>query len=185
VKEIGFGFYHFFPVFYVNLNESWRLKKDKRTIINLSGIYIQLIIGMFLTVFMVFFNENRLLLSIFKTNFYIILLNLNPFLKFDGYWVLSDLLEENNLLKTSNNLIKEKFKLKAINKFEDFIITIYTILRITFIAFIVLFVIKRIINIHTKYTDQSELSIDEGIFILLLVLYIFRILFNKLKKYLK
>lgn len=181
VKEIGFGFYYFFPVLYVNLNESWKLKKEKRTIINLSGIYTQLIIGFLLAVFIYSFGENKLLTSIFKINFYIILLNLNPFLKFDGYWIVSDLLEENNLLKTSNSFIKEKFKLKTSTKFKSWII-LYTILRILFIAYIVFFIIKRIVVIVTKYIEQVKLSSDENIFILIMSLYLFRIIFTKLKK---
>lgn len=51
VKEIGFGFYYIFPVLYVNLKESWKLKRNKRIIINLSGVYIQLIIGFFLALY--------------------------------------------------------------------------------------------------------------------------------------
>lgn len=48
VDEIGIGLYTIFPVFYINLNESWRLKPYKRNIINISGILIQLIIGCFI-----------------------------------------------------------------------------------------------------------------------------------------
>jgi putative peptide zinc metalloprotease protein len=184
VKEIGFGFYYFFPVLYVNLNESWKLKKEKRTIINLSGIYIQLIAGFFLAIFIYFFEDNRILTSIFKINFYLVLLNLNPFLKFDGYWVLSDFLEGNNLLKTSNRLIKEKFKHESSSKFKNWI-TLYTILRILFIIYIIFSIIKRTTVIITKYVEQIKFSNDENIFIIIMSLYIFRIIFTILKKHLK
>lgn len=180
VKEIGFGFYYIFPVFYVNLNESWKLKKEKRIIINLSGIYTQLIIGVILTIFMYFFNENRLIISIFKINFYVILLNLNPFLKFDGYWVVSDLLEESNLLKTSNDLIKEKFTLKTTSKLKGWI-TLYTIMRILFVAYLTFFMIKKIMIIYIKYRGESRLSISDNIFVLIITLYVFKKVLSNLK----
>lgn len=181
VKEIGFGFYYIFPVLYVNLKESWKLKKKKRIVINLSGIYFQLIIGFFLSVFVLFYEQNTLSSSILKMNLSIILLNLNPFLKFDGYWILSDLLEETNLLKTSNSLIKEKFKLKTKNKFSNWII-IYTILRLVFITYVVQLAIYAIINIYKKCIDNSQLNLTDNLFLLILSLYIIKIFIRKLKK---
>lgn len=181
VKEIGLGLYYIFPVLYVNLKESWKLKKEKRIIINLSGIYFQLIIGSFLALFIFFFKENRVLVPIFKINLSILLLNLNPFLKFDGYWVISDLLEEINLLRTSNNLIKEKFKLKTRNKFNNWIL-LYTVLRIIFIVCIVSFTIKKLTNIYAKYVGHSEFNLGDNIFLLIFSLYIFKILIRQLKK---
>jgi putative peptide zinc metalloprotease protein len=41
--EIGFGFYSIFPVVYANVTEIWTLDKHKRTIANLSGIYLELV----------------------------------------------------------------------------------------------------------------------------------------------
>lgn len=119
------------------------------------------------------------MISIFKINLSIALLNLNPFLKFDGYWVLSDLLNEANLLKTSNNLIKDKFR--TISKISNWIV-IYTILRIIFIVCIVFFTIKKAISIYLKLVEHKELNIGDSLFLLILSLYIFKILIRKLKK---
>jgi putative peptide zinc metalloprotease protein len=41
--EIGFGFYLIFPVLYANVTNIWILNKIKRIIINLGGIYFQII----------------------------------------------------------------------------------------------------------------------------------------------
>lgn len=179
VQEIGFGFYYFFPVFYVDLNESWKLKKEKRIIINLSGIYIQLIIGMILGIFISLLNENKLLILIFHINLNVIILNFNPFLKFDGYWIISDFFQDNNLLKTSNNLLKGK--LNKSTKFKNGII-LYTTLRILFIIYLLFNVIKQIFFIITKTTEQTKLSITENIFVLILILYVSRIVFTQSKK---
>jgi len=178
VTEIGLGIYFIFPVFFVNLNESWKLKKEKRTIINLSGIYTQLIIGFFLALCLYFFKENEILLSVFKINFYIILINLNPFLKFDGYWVVSDLIEDNNLLKTSTDLIKNKFKTNKLSKYNSWLI-LYSILRVLFVLLLIFIVIKKTALIITKYFEQISLNFDEYVFILLIVFYVIRIIVKK------
>ena len=45
-------------------------------------------------------------MNLFNLNLIIVLINFNPFLKFDGYWIISDLFSEKNLEKTANNVIK-------------------------------------------------------------------------------
>jgi len=176
VSEIGFGLYYIFPVFYINLNEAWKLKIEKRNIINLSGIYFQLIIGLLLIIISFFQKDNYIFSSIFRINFYIILLNLNPFLKFDGYWIVSDLLKENNLLKTSNNLIKQK-----ILKTTNYRIIIYTLFRISFIVFLIISVIKKITAIIFKYSNNLELTFSDYLFSFIIIFYIFKILITKIK----
>ncbi|HIP33947.1 MAG TPA: hypothetical protein EYG89_04340 [Bacteroidia bacterium] len=155
--KIGFGLYLIFPVLYIDLGETWRLNVPKRTIINLSGIYFQLILGTILAILLTIFENVFLLTQLFHANFIIILLNLNPFIKFDGYWIISDLLGEKNLIQKSNNF----FKIKSINKNNIFLI-LYTFLRFSFIFWMLLIVIKtmyRFINdvLNHEVTTQSFL----------------------------
>ena len=181
VNEIGFGLYYIFPVFYVDLNQSWKLKKEKRTIINLSGIYIQLIIGIILIILSYFLNDNRVILTVFKINFYIILFNLNPFLKFDGYWVLSDWLGENNLMKKSNTQIKEKFKVKPSEKTKVWI-NVYTISRILFIAYLFYVLFTKTISITNKIFSNMSLTLSENIFILIVAFIMIKSIITKIRK---
>jgi len=89
VKEIGFGMYYILPVFYVDLNEVWKLDRKKRILINLSGIYIQMILGLlFFSLSFLFESTKNILMSLFLVNFSIAVLNLNSFLKFDSYLIL-------------------------------------------------------------------------------------------------
>jgi len=107
--EIGCGFYLFIPVMFADVSDIWQLKPKERVIVNLSGIYIELILGSILSIlFLVTHNAEYLVLDT------IILLsvitNLNPFLRYDGYWVLSDLINVPNLRKESNKIFLSLFK---------------------------------------------------------------------------
>ena len=181
VDEIGICLYTIFPVFYINLNESWRLKSFKRNIINISGILTQLLIGCII-IFILFVSDNtnlaQILNSIFHINFVIILLNLNPFLKFDGYWILSDLVQEKNLLKTSNDIIRHPFSYNP--KTKTTIINI-TILRLIFIIVFLMYIIKKILNLFLNIFNHNDLSNSEKIFILILLIYLTRYIILKLK----
>jgi putative peptide zinc metalloprotease protein len=181
VDEIGVGLYTIFPVFYINLNESWRLKPFKRNIINISGILMQLIIGCFIICVLSISNNHSIFKisnSIFHINYVIILLNLNPFLKFDGYWILSDLLREKNLLKKSNEIVRQPFSNRP--KTETPIV-IFTILRVVFIIIFLLYVSKKLMNLFVNVFKQNNLSNSEIILILILLIYLSRYIILKLK----
>ena len=45
-----------------------------------------------------------------------IALNLNPFLKYDGYWILSDLMQVPNLRKRSQQIMKASLKLQTLKQ---------------------------------------------------------------------
>lgn len=139
VEEIGIGLYTIFPVLFVNLDKIWSLKWEKRVIVNLSGIYVQSIFGILIfTLFLIFKNE--IFWYVFTTNFLIIILNLNPFFQFDGYWVLVDLLKINNLSSQSTAFIKKPFKSNA-----SLTIKLYSIAKVSFIIFLIIHLIKKII----------------------------------------
>jgi putative peptide zinc metalloprotease protein len=98
--NIGIGFYLIFPVFYADVSDIWKLNKNKRLIVDLAGIYFQMIFSVFLFIFYVATNNPIFLFSILFIA-YSILVALNPFFKFDGYWALSDILGVSNLRKQS------------------------------------------------------------------------------------
>lgn len=98
--SIGFGFYLFIPVFFADVNNSWKLNKQNRMLINIGGMYFQLLFSLLLAIiFIVTQNKWFLIISLYNT--LSILPNLNPFIRYDGYWILTDLLKVNNLIKKS------------------------------------------------------------------------------------
>ena len=172
-KEIGIGIYLIFPVFYINLGESWKLEKSKRIIINLSGIYFQLIIGVGLTILNYFF-ENKIIENLFFTNFLVILLNLNPFIKFDGYWILSDIMNVKNLSKKSNNVIQKFFILNFDFDKNNFWINVYSFFKFFFLIFILIYVIKLFLGITSKILTNNPLSVYDYLFSIIFIIVIIK-----------
>ncbi len=95
--HIGFGLYWFFPVFYTDVNAAWKLPPRQRIMVDLGGIYFQLLLVAGLTplAFMGPAVETMRLLILF--NLYSVLQNLNPIFKMDGYWLLADVAQIPNL----------------------------------------------------------------------------------------
>jgi putative peptide zinc metalloprotease protein len=102
-KEIGFGFYLIFPVFFANVSKIWVLRRKERIIVNFGGIYFQLIaiIILFLLLF-IFPNQTNFILGIMKINVFVALYSLIPFIRNDGYWIYSDFFDIQNLNKKAN-----------------------------------------------------------------------------------
>ena len=97
-KSIGFGFYIFFPVLYTDVTASWLANRTQRVIIDLGGFYFQIILMLFFIPLGIILDLPKVFISIFVwDNIFIILYNLNPLFRFDGYWILSDLFGITNL----------------------------------------------------------------------------------------
>lgn len=147
--KIGVGLYFLiFPVLYITINQIWRLKKEKRVVINCGGLIFQSIIGTILIAFNLYF-DNNVVSYLIKANFIVMCLNLNPLLKFDGYWILSDYLNDKNLYKNSQSLINNWLKLKFV-EIVDKKLLIYSFLRLMFLLFIFYCLIRLVINIILK-----------------------------------
>jgi putative peptide zinc metalloprotease protein len=142
--KIGIGIYLFMPVLYINLNEIWRLQKKKRMMINLGGIYFQLFIGLILII--IFYGTgSNMAGGLIKLNFVVAILNLNPLIRFDGYWALADFLNDNNLYNNSTKLFRSWLHFKFPKTSKTLII--YTILKISFLAYIFYHLIKFAIHL--------------------------------------
>ena len=115
--EIGFGFYLFFPVLYADVSNIWKLSKYKRIITNLGGIYLELIYAFILGI--VFLSVDQAVFLYVAISIFIkCLLQLNPFIRYDGYWVLSDLMNTPNLLPRSRIYFKQAWKQKSLRDFK-------------------------------------------------------------------
>lgn len=105
-SEIGMGIYIVFPVFFSSISAIWHGKKEERIIANLAGIYMQLwcmllFIGLYFIT-----NAPIFIHMIFLTGVYNFI-QLLPFIRSDGYWLLSDLTSTPNLLSKSKEVLKE------------------------------------------------------------------------------
>lgn len=101
---IGMALYLYFPVFYTDVSDSWRLSRAKRCIVDLAGIYFQFIFLLPFYYYYFVYGSPLAKYTIIMVNASM-LINLNPFLKFDGYWLLSDALGIPNLRKRTGEAV--------------------------------------------------------------------------------
>lgn len=95
---LGIGLYFLSPVFYVDTSASWRLSRWQRAVIDVGGFYFQLACSVPLFLGYAASGNPTFLWALVLIDL-MILTNLNPLAKFDGYWLLSDLLAMPNLHK--------------------------------------------------------------------------------------
>jgi len=102
------------PCLYMNVSDSWLLKsKWQRAFIAAAGMYVELIIAS-VAVFIWWFSQpgmiNQLALNvIFVSSVSTLLFNANPLLRYDGYYILSDLLEIPNLRSKATAILQRFF----------------------------------------------------------------------------
>lgn len=107
--DIGLGLYLYFPVFYADVSDVWQLKRTERAIVDFGGVYFQLLLVPILYIAYVFSHSLFFLYTIYALDFSIVT-SLNPLLRFDGYWLASDLAGVPNLRKRSQETIKYFFR---------------------------------------------------------------------------
>ncbi len=165
-KEIGFGFYFIFPVFYTDVTKIWMLEKKQRLIVNIGGVYFQLIINSFLMLLYIY-TKNLFIINslsfIILTNIYIIIYSLFPFFRNDGYWIYSDLFDIKNLLYKSNYLILDIIKeRKKVRKIDDFVtILIFSVANWIFRFYVIFILIKGIINSFLSFHGIMNNSLTD------------------------
>lgn len=102
VPTMGMALLVMFPVLYTDTTDSWKLtSRRQRLMIAGAGVLVELTIAVFATFCWAFFPDGVLRSAAFfiATTSWImsIAVNLNPFMRFDGYHFLSDLIGIQNL----------------------------------------------------------------------------------------
>ncbi len=113
--EMGLMFLVFTPCLYCNVSDSWMLpNKWHRVFIGAAGMYVELILASIAT-WLWWFSEpgmfNFLCLSVmFICSVSTVMFNGNPLLRFDGYYIVMDILEIPNLRQKSTEILKRWFQ---------------------------------------------------------------------------
>lgn len=102
VPSMGVSFLVMFPVLYTDTTGAWRLRsRRQRLAIDCAGVTAELMVATLSTLAWVVLSEGpvRSIMFVLATSSWIMSLavNLNPFMRFDGYYVLADLLGVANL----------------------------------------------------------------------------------------
>ena len=111
--EMGIMLLVLTPCLYCNVSDSWMLpSKWKRAAIGAAGMYVEVVLASICT-FIWWFTEpgplNYICLNImFVSSVSTILFNANPLLRYDGYYIMSDLMEVPNLRQKANSILTRK-----------------------------------------------------------------------------
>lgn len=158
--NIGFGFYFILPVFFVDLSDTWNIRKQDRIIINLSGVLFDYIVALVFGIIFYITNDHLFVIVqiiLFTKTFY----NLNPLIRTDAYWVVSDFLDMPNLNDNATLEIRRFFgKLFSYKTVKDWKLNLpLLIYGITTTCFWIFIIYNILIQSKTFVSDISELFI--------------------------
>jgi putative peptide zinc metalloprotease protein len=111
--EMGIMILVLTPCLYCNVSDSWMLpSKWARAAIGLAGIYVEVVIASVCT-FLWWFSEpglfhNLCLDVMFISSVTTIVFNANPLLRYDGYYILADVVEIPNLRQKATQILSRK-----------------------------------------------------------------------------
>ena len=101
VPTIGVAFLVMMPILYTDTTDGWRLPRRQRLMIDAGGIIVELAIAAVATFLWAILEDGPLRSACFAaaTMSWLMSLavNLNPLMRFDGYYLLTDLLDVHNL----------------------------------------------------------------------------------------
>ncbi len=158
VPEMGFLILYFIPAFYCNVSDAWMLKKRERLIVTLAGSYIQIFLGACAMIAWRLLSPETLasracLIAIGFTGV-MLFLNLNPLIRLDGYYLLSDIVEIPNLRPKALAFLKNKLadfiagtpvgKSQSPGKRETRILLSYGLASFCFTAILLLIIVLRL-----------------------------------------
>ncbi len=111
VREIGVSIIFLYPRLFTNTTDSWRLPRHQRLLIDSAGLIGEVICGGIAALCWCYLSPG----TAKSTMFYIfavstmstLLVNGNPLIRFDGYYILCDLLNTENLMQRSTEYIKQ------------------------------------------------------------------------------
>lgn len=109
---IGVGLYWCLPAFYAEVHGAWTLPRRHRATVDIAGIYFQFVFLALLGALYLIAPFPGLLSALGCTQL-LMLHTLNPVLKFDGYWLLSDLAGVHNLHTRIREIARGAFRVGA------------------------------------------------------------------------
>ena len=115
VRESGIIFILFAPMAYVDVTSSWRfVSRWKRIIVAVAGIFAELVVASICFLCWCFSDSPTLKMHLFNVilmaSVSTILFNANPLMRFDGYYILSDLLRLPNLYENGTKAFRQLMK---------------------------------------------------------------------------
>lgn len=111
VRELGFMLLVFAPCLYCDVTDAWRLpSKWRRIAVSAAGVLVELVLAALATI--VWWYAQPSVVQLVALNIMIIctlntlLVNGNPLMRYDGYYILSDLVDVPNLWQRSREALR-------------------------------------------------------------------------------
>lgn len=133
--KLNFGI---FPMFYCKTTDICMASKKDRISTSLAGVYCNAILCFFMALIYILISRNATIFHCFSIAFFFVISNLLPFIKLDGYYILSDLLNIPYLRQRSAVRWKAVISLNKQIEKGDFILLTYFVADKLFISFLLL-----------------------------------------------
>ena len=143
VPQGGVMLFFGMPAAFVETTDIWLEPKRARLAVTWNGPYTGLLIGGLAAIFIYLYPSapiNNFLFKMLIVAYTLVLFNINPLLKYDGYYLLSDWLEIPSLRERSTAFLRRKFMKKVLNrkKFtrDELIYSVFGILSFIWMAYV-------------------------------------------------
>jgi putative peptide zinc metalloprotease protein len=159
--SIGWGLYIFYTVLWTNVSEAWRLPRRQRAMIDIGGVYFE---SIFMLLLLALYVNTGNLAFLFAFIFIdvALLTTLNPFLRMDGYWLISDLFGIVNLRKQQTEWIGEitsklfgggtYVRRSSLSKRAKWALGIYSVAGVVFLVYFLTVILQFVVfNVADRY----------------------------------
>ncbi len=169
-STIGFTVYLIWPAFYSDVSDAWRLKRWQRVMVDVGGIFFQIVTAAVYIFIYKLTNWSPIPLAIAMI-VSSCLFNLNPFFKFDGYWILADILGVTNLNRHKSEILRYLFQTLRRKPVEPLtiapsifiILGIYAVLSLGVWVYILSTFLPIFFNTVSNYPKISSIVISAAI----------------------
>lgn len=110
VGRVGFGIYWLSPAFFSDVSSAWTLSRWQRVVVDCGGIYFQVLACALYAILAAIVGSHSVqtaLQTSIMVNVLSIFCSLDPLMKYDGYWILSDALDIPNLRRRSEGALSD------------------------------------------------------------------------------
>jgi putative peptide zinc metalloprotease protein len=163
---MGVGVYLVWPAFYCDVTDSYRLNRAGRLRTDLGGVYFNAIFVLVAGGAFFATGEEALLLAAFVQHI-IILQQLLPLLRFDGYYVLSDLTGVPDILSRIKPVFrslvrgtKREPRVKELKPWVRFVVTAYLLALVPTLLFVVTWIVLAAPRLLATVYDSFGLQLD-------------------------
>lgn len=181
VPTMGIAFMVLVPLLYTDVSDAWRLKsRFDRLKIDTAGVLTEIHIAVYALLFWVFLPDGPLRSAAFvlaATGWVLsLIVNLNPFMRFDGYYIFADLLGVENLQPRAFRHLRWRIRHLLFNTDEDrpdrfgpkldLAVTLYAIATAIYRLFLYFGIALLVYHFTIKIVGVMLFAVEIGFFII-------------------